>query len=375
MTSILGILVSFFGAWAFFKYVIIKELRVDSNTFKTLYDLLKTSEKKFILDEEFITEAKYPNLYNALCYVDGAPFFYLRHGERLLQAGWYGKDYVTIISCFRWKRSKLKDFLTTKLKKFQTEELGVPVEILTPHYTDKIGSIKEMGLKPLHEEELWEDFEKEVAEVAAQTRKKTGAILYGAPGNGKTSFIKYLATKYNLPIKLVVLSPEYSNTDIMFMFSQITSRCIVLLEDFDNYFEGRKCIIGGDKNTSIKFTFDVMLNVLDGVYNTYENVVFIMTANDISKVDIALKSRPSRFKYMKEFGNPSKKVRTHLLNGWADHTDGLNLDQIVRLSEFKQEDCSLEEATSKLKADVVENIAKDGYKERLKKMIGIKKGT
>jgi hypothetical protein len=53
----------------------------------------------------------------------------------------------------------------------------------------------------------------------------------------------------------------------MAMFSQITPNSIVLFEDFDNYFNGRECILGSG-NTGIRFTFDIILNGLDGVYNT-----------------------------------------------------------------------------------------------------------
>jgi len=117
------------------------------------------------------------------------------------------------------------------------------------------------------------------------------------------------------------------------IFAQIPKGCIVLFEDFDNYFDKRKCIIGGD-NKSIKFTFDIILNGLDGAYTTQENVVFIMTVNDLEKVDDALKNRPSRFKYVKHFENPSLEVRMKLLpKDIALDSEGCNLDQVFKLKE------------------------------------------
>jgi len=108
---------------------------------------------------------------------------------------------------------------------------------------------------------------------------------------------------------IFTLNPDWTNHDLLLLFAQIPKKCIVLFEDFDNYFDGRKCILGGGENKQIKFTFDIILNGLDGVYNTYENVVFIMTVNDISKVDDALKNRPSRFKFTREFNNPDIEIR------------------------------------------------------------------
>lgn len=257
-----------------------------------------------------------------------------------------GKDHVCLITCFRWHFKKIKTLLLDKIKENQLETLGVPVEIITPYFTDKIGTLKEKTNSPLIEN--YEDIENEVAEVLSGKKRKTGAILHGSPGNGKTHFLKYLATKYKVPVKIMTFTPEFTNHDIIFMFSFITPKCIVVFEDFDNYFNGRDCIIG-TSNNGIKFTFDSILNGLDGIYNTYENVVFFMTANDINKIDNALKNRPSRFKFIKKFDNPSKETRRKLLpNDLMESTEGLNLDQILRIKEFCEAGMTLIEAKDKL---------------------------
>lgn len=353
LTTIVTALGSLVGIWAIIRYVILIELRIDNATFRTLYDLSK-EQKKFVLEEEFFTESRHPMLFRAICAFKDAPWFYLNHAERLLQAGYHGKDYVTVIICLRWQYQSLKLFLLEKLKTMQLATFGIPVQVATPWYTDKIGSLK-WGPEPIISELLWKDIDQEVAEVVAGKRKKTSGIFYGEPGNGKTSFVKYLAVKYQLPIKLITFSPEFSNYDIMTMFAQINSKCIVLLEDFDNYFDGRRCIIGnslsGGNNMGIKFTFDVILNCLDGVYNSYEGVIFIMTANDIEKVDSALKNRPSRFKYVRKFDNPDFETREKLIGEWAETTAGLNLDQIMRLKEFRELGHPLEAAMSKLEIE------------------------
>lgn len=334
MSTILTIFASLFGVWAFIKYVILIEMRVDSNTYKTIYDLC-SNDRKIILYEEFVSEQnRHPGTYVAFCFFKNAPCFFLNHHERLMQAGWNNKDHVTVITCFRWKYDSLKNFLRTKLKEMQLFSLGVPVQLILPYEADKIGALKETFPEPILDESLWKDFEQEVADVVDEKRKKTSALLYGEPGNGKSFFIKYLATKYRLPIMIFTLNPDWSNHDLLLMFSQIPKKCIVLFEDFDNYFDKRTCIIGGD-NKNIKFTFDIILNGLDGAYTTHENVVFIMTANDINKIDDALKNRPSRFKFVKHFSNPSEAVRKRILSeNLLEISEGKTLDQIFKIKEY-----------------------------------------
>ena len=147
---------------------------------------------------------------------------------------------------------------------------------------------------------------------------KTSALLYGLPGTGKTRLIKYFSLKYDLPIYSIYLNPEYNNLDILFMFSDIPKKCIVLFEDFDNYFDKRECIM---KNNEVKFTYDVILSVLDGVYNEYNQVAFFMTCNDIEKVDKAIKERPSRMKYVREITGPNFAKRLDILDGDVELAD------------------------------------------------------
>jgi SpoVK/Ycf46/Vps4 family AAA+-type ATPase len=211
---------------------------------------------------------------------------------------------------------------------------------MLPYGVDKIGSLKETFAPPLVRDDLWRDFEEEVSEVVAEKRRKTSALLYGPPGNGKSHLVKYLATKYRMQVMIFTLNPDWTNHDLLLMFAQIPSKSIVLFEDFDNYFDGRRCTLGGD-NKSIKFTFDIILNGLDGAYTTHDGVVFIMTVNDIDKVDEALKNRPSRFKFVREFGNPDLKMRSMLLPpAVAKKSGGMSLDQIFRTAEqHARRDC------------------------------------
>lgn len=367
-STIFTLIASFLGLWAFCKYVVFIETRVDGNTFKTLYDYFK-DERKFVLYEEFTSEVQYPVFYSVFCFPKKVPCFFMTRNERLFQAGWQSKDYLTVITCFRWDYKKFRTFLSVGLKDASFMNSGVPVRLLLPYGTDKIGSLKLKMIEPVIDSCLWRDIDNEIVEMLAGKKIKTGAILHGLPGTGKTSLVKYLSTKYELPIMIFTLNPEWNNHDLLFMFSNIPSKCIVLMEDFDNYFDKRQCTMGSDKNY-IKFTFDIILNGLDGVYNTYDKVAFIMTVNDIEKVDDALKNRPSRFKFVKKFDNPSFETRCNILSeDWAQLSAGMNLDQIYRLKEYKDQGLSFKSSMEKLGKNIgyhqINKIAESFYNRRI----------
>ncbi|NDB86897.1 MAG: AAA family ATPase, partial [Alphaproteobacteria bacterium] len=85
----------------------------------------------------------------------------------------------------------------------------------------------------------------------------------------------------------------------------------------------------------VKFTFDSFINALDGVHNDYKQVMFIMTANDITKIDDSIKSRPSRFRFVKEVGPPDEEVRMNILKDLqlVEETKGMSLDKVFSYAD------------------------------------------
>lgn len=270
-----------------------------------------------------MTPPRFPELWEGFLFLDKIPLYFHRN-ERLMTAGWKSKESISILSFFRWNRSRVDRLLA----QVNTGE-SIQVSALTPHGADRLGELEPGGEGELYlNPGSYEDVEEDVKRVVSGELNKTGALLHGSPGNGKTRFVRYLSKKYSLPINVVYFLPDYSNLDISLMFANIPQRSIVLLEDFDNLFDGRKCTMPSDQ---VKFTFDSIINSLDGVHNDYQQTVFIMTVNNIGKVDDSIKERPSRFKFVKEFGPPSLEVRERILGdkNLAIMTDGLSLDKVV----------------------------------------------
>jgi len=115
---------------------------------------------------------------------------------------------------------------------------------------------------------------------------KRGWLLYGKPGTGKTAFTRALAQHLNMPIMLFDL-PTMSNQDFVAAWDRANAfaPCIVLFEDLDNVFHGRKNVAVTGMEQGL--TFDCLLNAMDGVTNT-DGMFIIVTTNDVSKIDPAI---------------------------------------------------------------------------------------
>ena len=121
--------------------------------------------------------------------------------------------------------------------------------------------------------------------------------------------------------------------------------------------------------STVRFTFDTILNSLDGVYNSYDKTVFIMTANDIEKVDSSLKCRPSRFKIVREFPNPNKDIVDRFVpEPWNKYVKNVNYDQLMRIAEFKNQGYNITKVFEMLSLELpkeVFDLAQKIYENRI----------
>ena len=163
--------------------------------------------------------------------------------------------------------------------------------------------------RPMSSVVMDEDTKREVLEdiaeyLAPRTRRwyanrgipyRRGYLLYGAPGTGKSSLSLALAGRFGLAIYIVSLnSPMMNEENLASLFSELPSRCVVLLEDIDTAGlthtrddqEPEKVAVKSKSSKSGKaevalvakeeskgkISLSALLNVLDGVADIAEPV-------------------------------------------------------------------------------------------------------
>lgn len=120
---------------------------------------------------------------------------------------------------------------------------------------------------------------------------RRGYLLYGPPGNGKTSLTFALASELKFDIYILNLAGTTINGDgLMNLLNQVPSNAIVLIEEIDEVFKNHKeaedvKLVGGLTHTSL-------LNALDGVA-AREGRIVVMTTNYKERISPAL-IRPGR---------------------------------------------------------------------------------
>lgn len=157
-----------------------------------------------------------------------------------------------------------------------------------------------------------------------------GNLFHGPPGTGKTSLSFALAGVFGLDIYVMsLLDPSISEQNVMSLFSQLPTRCIILLEDIDtagvarssDTDEGEKKAKNADCKQNVAsldssdsdsdsgqqptgISLSGLLNAIDGVAS-HEGRVLVMTTNKPEALDDAL-IRPGRVDLQVCFTNATR---------------------------------------------------------------------
>lgn len=148
---------------------------------------------------------------------------------------------------------------------------------------------------------------------------KRGILLHGAPGNGKTTLLKYIMSMVSVPVINWQVNEEVSSMGISILFNdmkEFKNGSILIIEDMDSMPE--RC----------RSTF---LNSLDG-YSSGNGLFIIGTTNFPEKVDPALMNRAGRFDRAYEIPKPTAELRKAYLmsRGIIDIITEDDLDYIVK---------------------------------------------
>ena len=160
---------------------------------------------------------------------------------------------------------------------------------------------------------------------------KRGILLYGSPGNGKTTLVKSITGSTDAPVVYWQIT-EYTNSATIQEVFSIVSRlapAILVIEDIDSMPD---------------YTRSVFLNTLDGT-QAREGLFVIGTTNYPEKIDPALINRAGRFDRAYEIPAPSQKLRKTYLQkldikkiftdaevaDMASRTKGLSISQLNEL--------------------------------------------
>ncbi len=131
---------------------------------------------------------------------------------------------------------------------------------------------------------------------------KRGVLLYGKPGNGKTSIIRTIIAQYNFKPVTIVPGANAESLREAFSYAEEQSPSLMYIEDLDSLIE-----TGFDTST--------FLNLLDGI-SSKNGLLVIATANNVKKLKTNITRRPKRFDRKFDIPLPSLEMAHIYLRKW-----------------------------------------------------------
>lgn len=154
---------------------------------------------------------------------------------------------------------------------------------------------------------------------------RRGALLFGAPGSGKSSLIRKIGQSLDLPVYSFELSTMDDQQFIQFwQNARQCQPCIVVMEDIDTVFNKRQ-----PANANIKLSFECLLNCISGV-EPAEGIYLFITTNRLEYLDEALgipnekgvSTRPGRLDTCFHMGDITLDEKVEIARHFlSDHPD------------------------------------------------------
>lgn len=151
------------------------------------------------------------------------------------------------------------------------------------------------------------------AYIKADIPFRTGILLEGAPGSGKSSTALAIANELKMNVFIIPITSLYNDESLSDCFAGIPPNSIVIIEDIDI----AKAVKERDKDSEDEgVTMQGMLNVLDG-FQSPPGVITIMTTNRIEVLNPAI-IRPGRVDMIEHLDC----LDAYQLNGICDYFMG-----------------------------------------------------
>lgn len=180
-------------------------------------------------------------------------------------------------------------------------------------------SLESVILSKSTEDELIQDVKKFIARkdhyIKLNVPWRRGYLLYGEPGNGKSSFVLALASELNYNVYTVSITSVVGDQQLAGLINQVRENSILLIEDVDSIGIKR----GNAEGVTSGVTLSGMLNAIDGVA-AQNGRVLIMTTNKRDLIDSALirSGRADKHVYV---GNPNRDQVERMFDRFYENKD------------------------------------------------------
>ena len=177
------------------------------------------------------------------------------------------------------------------------------------------GNIKEEILEHIDNWEKCED----IFDKRGLTHK-TGILVYGKPGTGKSTLAKALASELDYSL-ISIDTSSFDNINLVELTNAINNdemKSVIFIDEIDTIFKSRD----DDTTDAQKARVNKLLSFLDGV-NSPNHAIFIATTNYFDNLDAAVK-RKGRFDKVIELTDISKHTAYNMCKSFGLSDDSIN---------------------------------------------------
>jgi mitochondrial chaperone BCS1 len=155
-----------------------------------------------------------------------------------------------------------------------------------------------------------------------------GYLFYGPPGTGKTSLVSAVGERFGMSIYAINLA-HFSDRSLVGAMNEVEQNSVILFEDticmksgdarpkLEEPVSESQSTASATKEDRFGVTLSGLLNALDG-FSAPDNVLFVMTSNQIETLDPAL-LRPGRIDYRLYLGIASEHQKIDLYRRFFPH--------------------------------------------------------